>query len=205
MPEEGLETHELREKLEEAAEHAHGGGGHGEKAAEPWMMQLSLSTALIAVFAAIAALESGAYANDAIIEKNDAVLSQSRAADEWAHYQAKGIKLGIYAAQADVIEGANAEAAGKFREKVKRYEQEQDEIEKRAREEEAKVEEKNRASLHSLHVHHEFAKSVTIFQVAIALAAIAALTRRKLMWYVSLAAGLGGLFFFLRGFGLFGH
>ena len=202
MPEDGLETHELREKLEQATESAR--GGQGEQA-PPWMVQLSLSTALCAVFAAIAALEAGAYANDAILEKNDAVLRQSKAADAWALYQAKGVKLGIYAAQADVIEATNAGAAERFREKARRYEEEQRAIEKAAREEEAKVEENNRASERNLHIHHEFARSVTFFQVAIALSAIAALTRRKLMWFVGLTAGLGGLFFFLRGFGLFGH
>ncbi len=33
---------------------------------------------------------------------------------------------------------------------------------------------------------------MTIFQVSIALAAIAALTRRKAMWWASLAAGVAG-------------
>jgi len=202
MPEDGLETHDFCVTLEEATERARG-CGHDE--APPWTVQLSLSTALCAVFAAIAALEAGAHANDAIIEKNDAVLHQSKAADAWALYQAKGVKLGIYAAQADVIDATNAVAAERFREKAKRYEEEQRAIEKAAREEEAKVEENNRASAHSLHVHHEFARSVTFFQVAIALSAIAALTRRRLMWFVGLAAGLGGLFLFLRGFGLSGH
>jgi len=59
-------------------------------------------------------------------------------------------------------------------------------------------------SEHSLHVHHQFAKAVTIFQVSIALAAVAALTRRRPMWLVSLAAGVVGLYYFVLGFGLFG-
>ena len=48
--------------------------------------------------------------------------------------------------------------------------------------------------------HHRFALSVTMFQVAIALSAIAALTRRKALWWVSLAAGGVGLAMFVRGF-----
>lgn len=205
MPDEGLETQELREKLEEVAEHTHGHGhGHGG-GAPPWLVQLSLSTALSAVLAAIASLQAGGYANESLLEKNDAVLHQSKAADEWARYQAKGVKLNIYAAQAEGIEATNAAAAEKLRERTKRYEEEQREIEKAAREEEAKVEEKNHASEHMLHVHHEFARAVTLFQVAIALSAIAALTRRRVMWFVGLAGGIGGLVFFLRGFGVFGH
>jgi hypothetical protein len=37
-------------------------------------------------------------------------------------------------------------------------------------------------------------------QVGIALGAVAALARSKPAWYVSLAAGVVGAFFFLRGF-----
>ena len=71
---------------------------------------------------------------------------------------------------------------------------------KKAQEFEKKVEESDEQSEHSLHIHHLFAKAVTIFQVAIALAAIAALTRKKMMWYVSLATGLVGVWFFVQGF-----
>ncbi len=203
MPEEGLETHELREKLDEANEHAHAahGGGEHHKKSVGWLVQLSLSTALIAVFAAIAALESGSFANDALVEKNEAVLKQSQASDQWAFFQAKGIKSSIYAAQADALAISNAEEAHKLQERAKKDTEEQKEIEKKAHELEAEVAEKNKESEHSLHVHHEFAKSVTIFQIAIALSAIAALTRKKPLWFVSLAAGIGGILFFLRGFG----
>jgi hypothetical protein len=41
---------------------------------------------------------------------------------------------------------------------------------------------------------------VTIFQVAIALAAIAALARRKALWWVSLGVGALGVVFLLLGF-----
>jgi hypothetical protein len=53
---------------------------------------------------------------------------------------------------------------------------------------------------HHLGMHHQFARAVTIFQVAIALAAIAALTRRKPLWWVSLAIGACGGVFFVLGF-----
>ena len=55
-------------------------------------------------------------------------------------------------------------------------------------------------SQHHLHLHHRFAESVTIFQVAIALAAIAALARRKAVWWVSLGVGAVGAVFLFLGF-----
>lgn len=193
MPEEDIETQDLKERLEDALEHAHH-SGH----TTPWITWLSLSTAIVAVLAAIAALESGSYANDAIVEKNDAVLHQSKADDAWAHYQAKGVEAVVYATQA---EGApRPELAARWRAEGEREKSERAEARRLAEEEEGRVAEMDAKSEHSLHVHHEFAKGVTIFQVAIALSAIAALTRRKAMWWVSLAIGAVGVAFFIMGF-----
>ena len=91
MPEEGIETQELKEKLEEARENA-------EEQRAPWLTWLSLSTAVLAVMAAVASLESGDHANEAIVIKTDATLSQSAADDAWSFYQARSIKEDMYRA-----------------------------------------------------------------------------------------------------------
>ena len=51
-----------------------------------------------------------------------------------------------------------------------------------------------------MHRHHGFAISVAFFQVAIALGAVAALTRNRLVWWASLAVGAAGLVSFVRAF-----
>jgi len=51
-----------------------------------------------------------------------------------------------------------------------------------------------------MHVHETFARSVTLLQIAIALSAIAALVRMKVMWYVGLATSGAGLVLFVMGF-----
>lgn len=193
MPEEGIETQEIKESVEEAAEHA-----HGEHRGARWLTLLSLSTAIIAVLAAIAALESGSYANEAIVQKNDAVLHQSKADDAWAYYHAKGIEAALYSTQAEAA--SRPETAAKWRALSEHEAQKRDAIRHDAEEEEKAVSERDAEAEHSLHVHHEFAKSVTIFQVAIALAAIAALTRLKPMWWISLVIGAVGVAFFGSGF-----
>lgn len=196
MPEEALETQELKDKLEEAREASEGRGEHGG-ASTPWTMWLSLSTAVIAVLAAIASLEAGANANDAIVRKDDAILHQAKADDAWAHYQAAGIKAVVYATQA---EGASRpDLAAKWQGESERERGSQKALKEEAEGEQARVEEMDERSSHKLHVHHQFAKSVTVFQVSIALAAIAALTRRKTMWWISLAAGAAGAGFFALG------
>ncbi len=203
MPEEGIETQELKESLEQAAEHAE--RRHEGKVAAEWILYLSLSTALIAVFAAIAALQSGSYANDAIVQKNESILNQERASDQWSYYQAKGVKSVVFDSQAEAVAATNPELAAKLRGEAAHEKESQEAVKKAAEDFEQKAERADAESEHSLHTHHAYAKSVTIFQVAIALAAIGALTRRRAMWLVSLGIGAAGLYFFLLGFGLFGH
>jgi|SRR5271155_1777885 len=188
MPEEGIETQELKEQLEEAR----------EKAAElPWLTWLALSTSIVAVLAAIASLESGTYANDAIVEKDDSILHQSKADDDWAFYQAKGVEKTVYETQSRVA--TDPAVAAELHASADRETQERAEIRRQSEEQETAVRESDEQSEHSLHVHHTFARSVTLFQVGIALAAIAALARRKALWWVSLGMGAVGTVLFAMG------
>lgn len=196
MPEESLETGELREKLEQALERAEEAGE--ERASPKWTLQLSLSTALIAVLAAIASLQAGVLANHALLVKNEAVLSQAKASDQWAYYQAKGVKGIVYQVQAEALTGRSP-LAKRYAEEAKHYKAEQTELKTQADEIEKKIQEYNEQAERYLHHHHQFALSVTFLQVSIALAAIASLTRRKEMWYVGLAMAAAGLLFFFRG------
>ena len=75
---------------------------------------------------------------------------------------------------------------------VKRYAEEQKEIQKVAREKEHERDAKSAEADHLFHRHHGFAISVALFQVAIALGAVAVLTRMRLIWIGSLILGLSG-------------
>lgn len=183
MPEDEFETQEFKERLEEATERSVEAAEHRAR----WLVYLSFSTALIAVLAAIAALESGTFSNEALMQKNEAVLAQAKASDQWSYYQAKGVKAAIYTAQ-----GAT--------EKAQKETAEQQEISKAAREFESEVQKTSAQSEQSLEHHHRFVYAVTMFQVSIALAAVAALSRQKMVWLVGLAISLLGLAFFANGF-----
>jgi hypothetical protein len=196
VPEEGLEASEIKERLDEAIERIE------EKQHPRWMVYLSLATALMAVFAAIASLESGAHSNEAIFDKNNAVLHQSQASDQWSFFQAKGIKATFLKAQSQSLPPASADLAGRLAQESERYTNEQDEIQRKARELEERVAESNRNATEHIEHHHRFAISVTVFQVAIALGAIAALTRRSLLFWIGLAGGLLGTVLFALGFAL---
>jgi hypothetical protein len=203
MPEEDLETAELKEQIDQRVEdhehHEH--HAHASPQALPgWLRYLSLSTAMIAVFAAVASLESGSNSNEAILEKSEAMLNQSQASDQWAYFQAKGLKATLSEGEAAIITDGKPELAAKLAGEAKRYRGETEEIQKVARELEDKVKENNKRSEELMGHHHRFAIAVTLLQIAIALSAIAALTRRKPLWFLGMAVSAGGLAMFVRGF-----
>jgi chromosome segregation ATPase len=223
MPEEDLETAELKEQIDQRLEEHEGHGHHGHhdhgkpEQAPGWLRYLSLSTAMIAVFAAVASLESGSNSNEAILEKSEAMLKQSEASDQWAYFQAKGLKETLSEGEAKLMgamlpraEPAADEAKGpaddrhaliaELTSKAARYRKEGEEIQRSARELEAQVKERNERSEALMEHHHRFAISVTLLQIAIALSAIAALTRRRPLWFLGMAVSAFGLAMFVRGF-----
>lgn len=195
MPEDDFETTELKERLEEATE-----GAVHDRHGSRWVVYLSFSTALIAVLAAISALESGTYSNEALLEKNEALLAQSKAADQWAYYQAKSVKATVYATQAAALRSSNPHLAEEAQKQADRYAVEEEEISKTAKELESEVNKDSELSGRSMEHHHRFAYSVTMFQISIALSAVAALSRQKTVWLAGLMIGILGLLFFLNGF-----
>ena len=150
---------------------------HAQHSGVSWISWVALSTAILAVLAAIAGLLSGKHANEAM-------MSQIEASDQWAFYQAKSIKASVLDAKMTL----SGTATEQDHEKFAKYGEEQAEIQKEAR---AKQEE---AKTH-FHQHEIFARSVTMFQVAIAVAAISALTKRRVYWLCSMALGAVGAVF----------
>ena len=189
MPEEGeIETEKLHEAIHEELEREGGS----------FLKRIALTTAVLAALAAVASLEAGATVNEALVLKTEATRLQSKASDEWAYYQAKGIKGAVEKASQSAWLAAGKTPSEESEKRVGRYEEEQKEIEKRARETETERDEKSHEADELLHRHHGFANAVAFFQVSIALGAVAALTRIKPVWYASMLVGLVGIVFFSR-------
>lgn len=154
---------------------------HAEHGGAPWISWVALSTAILAVLAAIAGLLSGMHANEAM-------MSQIQASDQWAYYQAKSIKAAVLEAKTTF---ASAETA-RDKEKAAQYQEEQAEIKREA-------EHKQAEAKANFHKHEVFARNVTMFQIAIAIAAISALTKKRRFWFVSLVFGMAGVVFLALG------
>jgi uncharacterized protein DUF4337 len=160
--------------LEHLQEHVHHSAEHSR---ERWISWVALSTAILAVLAAIAGLLSGRYVNEAM-------MNQIEASDQWSYYQAKSIKAAVLDAKTS-LGGASNESDQPKRD---RYEKEQEKIKSEAEQKEA-------AAKSNFHKHEVFAGGVTMFQIAIAIAAISALTRKRRFWIVSLLFGAAGCAF----------
>jgi predicted cobalt transporter CbtA len=171
MEEAEIPLEHLNEEIHHRAEH----GG------PPWISWVALSTAILAVLAAIAGLLSGMHANEAM-------MSQIQASDQWGYYQAKSIKAAILEAKTTLA----SEQTATDKEKAAQYQEEQVEIKREAEHEQAEA----KANFHK---HEVFARSVTMFQIAIAIAAISALTKKRRFWFVSLVFGLAGVVFLVLG------
>ena len=164
-----IPTEHLHETIQEKATESHESG---------WFRYVAISTAFMAVFAAISGLMAGHYSNEALID-------QIQASDQWSYYQAKGIKAEVKALQ---VKSGIAEATATLK-----YKMEQEVIKKEAQ----KLQTESKFYLTK---HVKLAQSVTLFQIAIAISAISMLTKKKSLWITSIVISLTGLIFFMTGF-----
>lgn len=168
------------EELEVPTDHLH--EEINEKAGElfrekenKWTLFVAISTALMAVLAALGSMYSGHQSNEALI-------MQIKASDQWAYYQAKGIKAEIRKLLPASENVKLPEATAKEQEVVKII-AENDEKESEAH----------------LQRHVTFSRSVTLLQVAVAISAISIITRKRFLWYAGIAIAIGGAMFFIMG------
>jgi uncharacterized protein DUF4337 len=158
---------------------------------------IALTTALLAAFGALAALRAGGTVNEALVLKTEAGRLQAEASDQWVYYQAKGIKANIQEAARAAWSAAGQPPPTTIEQSIHRYTAEQTDIEKAAREKEHERDEKSREADRLLAQHHRFANSVALLQVAIALGAVAALTRQRVIWFISGVLGAVGAGIFI--------
>lgn len=178
-----VDTDKLHEAIQEEV----------EKEGGAFLKKIALTTAILAAFAAIASLRAGATVNEALVLKTESTRLQAEASDQWSFYQAKGLKAAVQEASATSWLAMGKEPPAKYASEHARYSDEQAEIKKKAEEKEHQRDEKSKEADELIHRHHGFANAVALFQVSIALGAVAALTRNRFMWYGSMGVGLIGL------------
>ena len=187
MSSEGFHVHGPHDHAVEHA--AHGSDGFSNN--------IAVMTAILATVGALFGYLGGATQNDAALFKNNAAIDKTQASNTWNYYQAKSSKQNL-AELAMTIPGVDAEH---YKTEVARYKQEKEDIKKEAEKWEESSKQWNHKSDEAMHEHHQWALATTAEQIAISLAAITLLTRKK--WLQGTAYGVAGVGLLLGGFAWF--
>jgi Flp pilus assembly protein TadD len=170
---------------------------------EKWTGLLALSTAIMAVLAALTTLYMGKYSSRAI-------MNQGLESDQWAYYQAKSIKQHTFDISRKSLElqyrsqkGLPADVAADFEKTLAKYGDDSKRYETEKKEIKDKAEDIAKAKHKAQNMGGNFAYALIFLQIALMLASISSLTKRKYLWYIALVCNFGWLFFFLDAWLLF--
>lgn len=162
---------------------------HAAHGGDAFSSRIAVMTAILATIGALFGYMGGATQADAAMFKNNAAIKKTEASNQWNYYQAKSNKQNL-AELAMVLPGVDK---SKYKAEVERYKAEKNEIKAAAEKLEAASHEFDVKSDKSMHEHHRWAQATTAIQVAIALAAITLLTRKKWLNYGSYGVGVVGV------------
>ena len=179
MSEGGFHVHGPHDhELEHAAQHDPGG----------FAGQLAVITAILATVGALFSYMGGATQADAGLHKNDAAIKKTEASNQWNYYQAKSSKQNLSELAQELAPDARKTF---YADEVKRYKTEKAEIKLAAEKLEAESKAWDERSAEKMHQHHRWAQATTALQIAIAMAAIALLTKRR--WLEKLVIGMSAV------------
>ncbi len=169
-------------EIEHAQQGGHGSGG--------MINQIAMFTAIIATVGAVFSYMGGATQANAGLYKNNAAIKKTEASNQWNFYQSKSTKQAL----AELARDLAAEAKqATYLAKIERYDKEKGDIKLVAEKLENDATEWEHQSDEQMHQHHRWAQATTVLQVAIALAAIALLTKKKWLEYAMFGAGGVGM------------
>lgn len=169
-------TEHLHEHIHEAAHENH----------DKWSMLVAISTAFMAAFAALSSLMAGHQSNEALI-------TQIKASDQWSYYNAKGIKAEVASTVTKInFVKASADSAQSAAARKAKLKNDQQKIQEKAEE----LEKESEAHLAKDMI---LARAVTFFQIAISISAVSILSKKRVLWYISLVLFAAGIFQFIVG------
>jgi len=174
--------------------HVHGPHDHevehvAQHGGDNFTSRLAVLTAILSTVGAIFGYMGGHSQNAALLYKNEAAIQKTSASNQWNYYQAKSNKQNLAELSISLTKG---DVQKKYSQEVARYKDEKEEIKTAAEKLEALAKEADKKSEAEMHVHERWALATTLLQIAIALAAITLLTRKRwLLVGVFGASGLG--------------
>jgi hypothetical protein len=179
MSDKGIHVHGPHDHAVEHAAHTPGLG-----------QQVAIFTAVLATVGAIVSFFGGDTQNKAMIYKNEAVLERAEASDQWNFYQAKSMKQNM--AEIAAANTTDPKAVEFYKGEALRYAKEKKDVERDAKKHEESYKRWNEKSEQALHPHHFLALSMTLLQIAIALASITVLTQKRWLLVGAALSAFGG-------------
>lgn len=181
------EEFEIRSAHEAALEHAveHGAEHHVALA-----QQIALFSAVVATIGAVFSFLAGHTQNEALYFKDEAVLLKAQASDQWSYFQAESGKQHLAMLAAELVPAGKR--AGYLRQ-VQTYAAKKADLQRKAEALDRRSAEADREAEHSLAPHNKLSLAMTFIQIAIALASIAALTRRRWLLRGAMATAIVGI------------
>jgi len=163
---------EVNEELNENAEHAK----------EPFDKKVSVTMAIIAALLAIDSVCAHLFSTEEL-------LAQQKASDQWSFSQAKDIRRYDSEIASDILKLIKSEGVEErlkhYTDNAQKYEKDHADIQEKAKEFEAERDEKGRKG-------ERFEYGEVFLEVGIVFASLAILSKRTLVWFVSmLSAGAG--------------
>lgn len=152
---------------------------HAEHAREPFDKKVAATMACIAAALAIV----GVFGH---IKTTEEIVHQQKASDQWAYYQAKSIRRYESEIARDLLAAAKGEKAEQYAKNVERYKKEGEEIQGEAKKLE---EESHMAGQKALRLHF----GEVFLEIAIVMASLAILTKRRRFWLTSIVLALIGI------------
>jgi hypothetical protein len=170
--------------------HEHAVEQAAERETDRLAQKVALMTAILSTAGALINYQSGNAQTEAMFLKNESILKQTQASDQWAYYQARSTKAHIADAAAALATAPAVRAA--FIAERDKENRERGEVQRSAARLEAESRKLAAESDAKLRPHERLALALSCVQIAVALAAITVLTRRRwLLWGVAFSALVG--------------
>jgi uncharacterized protein DUF4337 len=166
---------------------------HHEQEDHPLVLPVSITISIMAVLVAGVTL-MGHRAH------TEELLRQSQAADKWAQYQAKSVRLHETQGFSDVVsliatmdKGKGDALAEKYSKDVEHYQSDKEDISKEARDLEADRDLAARSA-------DRFDGGEAILEIGLVICSITMLTKRKVFWFAGMLLGATGIVLAATGF-----
>jgi hypothetical protein len=182
----------------EGLEHAERAREHVEGTSDPFLRYVPIVAAVLAVLAGLSSLYGNRLAERMLKLGGAAVLSQTRASDTWAEYEADSLKAHVTQAASLIASDPKErkQLAGQVATFRKRQPPLRAEAEHLEEDRTAAVNDMDSAELKKL----RFDIATALFQISIVLASISAMTRRPPLFVAALIGGALGILSCIVGF-----